>query len=756
MHLRTTTVRSGSKTYRYHQLVESVRKPGGAVSKRVIASLGELSEIELSNLQAALEASRRELRVALVVPDATAAKLRAPDASLAYLDIAALLEVWNDAGFAALIDDIIPRGGADVPPADVIAALAVHRCVAGRSKLHAERWLPSTALPELLAISPDAFHNTRLHRVLDQLHEASADIQRRLPTAYGLKRQAVAAFYLDITDTWFVGHGPELAKAGRTKDDAIRHKVGIVLLCTDDGRPLRWEVLSGDRPEAPAMLDLLRTEAWTRGAGPPVVIDRAMGSTAYIKQLLAADVPFLTAMTRSEFAAYAPKLPCATLDDVFVPSSATPANLAPIRAALVNAGMTEVDHDLLFVDFGVIGRPSEADGGAEVADGPEASPDADLGAADVAVDAADPGPALEDRKAGWSKFGPGRAALELARKIQADVEVGLVTSRRAAGARRGLTLADTKRVCRMLKLSSAAQDALLGGEAEHVSFTALREIVLLPEDAHRDAVLAKEGVSRDRGRPALRERVVQPTEPAIPRVRAVGYFNPEVWWQQRRAAAARLRTVSKFVADFNDELRSPRSRRSPEQVRAHVLKYLGRTDHITAFDVTVGEADCDGRDVLEVTLTPNADWKRRRRLDGFSVLVAHPTIALPPVDLVRRYRAKDVIEKDFQTIKSLVRLRPVWHHNDAKVRAHVTLCMLALALERELHRRLKGAASVAAALELWSSVRLQRYAPTTRDGDVYTLTRPDPDQAKLLTTAALSKLVSDKDLASRITPRSRR
>jgi len=47
-------------------------------------------------------------------------------------------------------------------------------------------------------------------------------------------------------------------------------------------------------------------------------------------------------------------------------------------------------------------------------------------------------------------------------------------------------------------------------------------------------------------------------------------------------------------------------------------------------------------------------------------------------ELCRTYRAKDAVETDFQVIKSLIKLRPVRHRTDAKVRAHVTLCMLAL------------------------------------------------------------------------------
>ena len=42
-----------------------------------------------------------------------------------------------------------------------------------------------------------------------------------------------ATLFLDITDTWFVGDGPELAKRGKVKEGMVRHKIGIVLLWND-------------------------------------------------------------------------------------------------------------------------------------------------------------------------------------------------------------------------------------------------------------------------------------------------------------------------------------------------------------------------------------------------------------------------------------------------------------------------------------------------------------------------------------------
>ncbi len=44
------------------------------------------------------------------------------------------------------------------------------------------------------------------------------------------------------------------------------------------------------------------------------------------------------------------------------------------------------------------------------------------------------------------------------------------------------------------------------------------------------------------------------------------------------------------------------------------------------------------------------EWKRRIRYAGFVLLIAHPELPHSAEQIVRLYREKDRIEKDFQTI----------------------------------------------------------------------------------------------------------
>ena len=130
----------------------------------------------------------------------------------------------------------------------------------------------------------------------------------------------------------------------------------------------------------------------------------------------------------------------------------------------------------------------------------------------------------------------------------------------------------------------------------------------------------------------------------------------------------------------------------------------------------------------------------RQRLLGWQVIVARPDDRRSAAELVRLYRSKDGVEKDFGTIKGALSLRPVRHRTDAKVRAHVTLCMLALLVERYLDDRLGGRMTGVAALDLLSDIHLNRIRTAAASVPVYTITRVRADQVEVLRALELEHL----------------
>ena len=212
MHLVRTRVRSGKSFKTYVRLVQTYRREDGMPAQRVIANLGEMSDREFENHKLAFKASRQGTSV--VLRDAPAWKARVL-ANLAYLDVAVALEMWRSWKLSELLHRLIPERKVAVGAAEVICALTIQRCVAPGSKLSATRWFGRTALPEMLGVTPARFHNTRIHRVLDKLDAVEAELQEGLVGRYQHKDGAFAALFVDVTDAWFEGRGPDLAERGR-------------------------------------------------------------------------------------------------------------------------------------------------------------------------------------------------------------------------------------------------------------------------------------------------------------------------------------------------------------------------------------------------------------------------------------------------------------------------------------------------------------------------------------------------------------
>jgi len=211
MNLRISTVRRGDKVYRYAQLVESFRRESdGKPTCRVIASLGALDDVAIANLRTALAANRGG--DALVLPSREQAVAEAEVLeSLQYLDVAVMLHMWEKVGLGSLLRELLPPSDASTADVErVVAALVLHRSLAAGSTLSAERWFPTTALPELLATAPQQFNNSRLHRALTALGVVDAKLQERLPSVIEAKVATFATVFIDATDTWFEGRGPPL------------------------------------------------------------------------------------------------------------------------------------------------------------------------------------------------------------------------------------------------------------------------------------------------------------------------------------------------------------------------------------------------------------------------------------------------------------------------------------------------------------------------------------------------------------------
>jgi hypothetical protein len=323
----------------------------------------------------------------------------------------------------------------------------------------------------------------------------------------------------------------------------------------------------------------------------------------------------------------------------------------------------------------------------------------------------------------------------------------------------GRTKGFTNDIAQLRHLAPSIQKTILAGEAESLSFNFLRYLRRLnPAEQRR---LFKQALAKAQSKAGQKSPRVQPRQ--RPRalvdepLRAVVYFNPEMFVRQRQFASERMAQISSFIDDLNRRLASPQSRRSTASIHAEVGAKLKRYNLLDAFEIDVATYPSDIGPRFKVTLTiDKAAWQRRRRHDGLCLLIAHPDIDCTAEQLIKLFHDKDAVEKDFQTIKSVVRLRPVRHRTDPKVRAHVTLCMLALLLERSIEAALVQAgfhATAPTVFETLAPCRLNKIRYASDTPSFYCLTQPTDEQHRLLVALDSLDLIDDERLRQNISPR---
>ena len=718
MHIRFVTSRKGGVVHKHPQLVESYRRAkDGMPAHRVIAGLGKLSPQAVENLQTALRAARRGQAVVLQEDVALTLGRVKVVANYVFLPVLAALRAWQQLEMDLLLRSALPPSHTHVEVQAILAALTFHRILHPGSKLAATRWYPVTALPELQGIAPKRFHNTRVHEALAALDKAEAPLQEMLPDHLRDRVGPYQAMFLDLSDTWFEGRGSPLAEESRTKEGLVRRRIGIALLCDRRGFPLRWKTLPGKFGEATVMGDIVEEIKGLPWVGEnPVAMDRAMGNAATLLRLLDTGVRFVTALPLQEFDSWTeaiPWAPFATLD-LRDTKEGREEDLRKTCTTASAAQLQEVHPTRRWIlDLGIVERE-------------------DL--------RRDPAPGL----------GPVARMLREALAIQSETN-DTDRTRAQIAKRHGTTPRTLRRYLLLTRLSAAVQDRIRAGEAERLTATQLQDLARgAPEEQEKTfAELLERAPSR---KPGARMRVGTEGDDSPPvAARLVVTFNPEAFLNERSAARETRRTLEAFLADLNRRLRSKSSRRKPGSIEHEVTQQLDRRKLRNIFTIHVH--DRDGRPQVDLECDEEA-WAHGQRYHGFNVIVAHPELRLEASQLVELYFAKDAVEKDFQTIKSEVELRPVHHRTDAKVRAHVTICVFALLLLRWIEQKLAAAGlsmKATTALEALAPVHLNRLR--TEPTAAYTVTERTPEQQRLVDALGLAQLLRDDEIAALITER---
>ncbi len=136
-----------------------------------------------------------------------------------------------------------------------------------------------------------------------------------------------------------------------------------------------------------------------------------------------------------------------------------------------------------------------------------------------------------------------------------------------------------------------------------------------------------------------------------------------------------------------------------------------------------------------------------RLMDGKLLLVTNAA-DLKPAQVIQRYKSLADIERGFRVLKSEIEIGPIHHRLPDRIRAHATICFIALILHRVMRSRLRaGGTAHSPERALAKLRRIQHHRVTLNNSQpVAGLSAVDQEQASILASLTVKKPTLDSQL----------
>lgn len=150
-------------------------------------------------------------------------------------------------------------------------------------------------------------------------------------------------------------------------------------------------------------------------------------------------------------------------------------------------------------------------------------------------------------------------------------------------------------------------------------------------------------------------------------------FNPEKFLQQRKDRLDKIESIKKHLDKRNKQLSQPRGRKKQvELLREEIRGYLEKRGASKIFKFRIMNKE---KTFYISYYTDEKAIKEASKLDGVYVIMSNVG-KVSPENLIDAYRGRMEIERTFHHLKSYVEIRPIYHHNEERINAHVTVCVL--------------------------------------------------------------------------------
>ena len=139
---------------------------------------------------------------------------------------------------------------------------------------------------------------------------------------------------------------------------------------------------------------------------------------------------------------------------------------------------------------------------------------------------------------------------------------------------------------------------------------------------------------------------------------------------------------------------------------------------------------------------------RAQFMDGKLMLITNVR-DMASLEVIRRYKSLADIERGFRVLKSEIEIAPVFHRLPERIKAHASICFMALILYRVMRQRLKLAGSeLSPEAALTELRRIQRHTVSIDNGPpISGVSTIDPSQAQTLTALNINKPTIDPQMS---------
>jgi len=149
-------------------------------------------------------------------------------------------------------------------------------------------------------------------------------------------------------------------------------------------------------------------------------------------------------------------------------------------------------------------------------------------------------------------------------------------------------------------------------------------------------------------------------------------FNPEKFLQERKDRLEKIESIKKYLDKRNKKLLQSKRKKNRALLREEIKNYFKKRG---AHNIFIFRLIARDKTFHISYSTIDKAIREAARFDGIYVIMSNVKKAAAE-ELIEAYRNRMEIERTFHQLKSYVELRPVYHRNEERIKAHVTICVL--------------------------------------------------------------------------------